>query len=252
MLDKIVFGGVILLCWANGCGTRHETSKRDWNVGFHMNCYFCKRNIAPTITRSGLTFGYCHFCETYDGSNSQRRVICIASNDTEAEYYALFPLDVFRITYDIAAGNTRIIDYSTGKTIMHLNDFLLLPGNAITKLKNLFGFSMIKCYFCKRMIINNQDDDDCCLYCQNTYGLGQVITFPGFLAHIYTHRFDKSGLFGTNAPVFHIRLRLKDNITEIVDPYSSIYEENILCELEGFPITPANVKQKLKTLLVFK
>lgn len=102
----------------------------------------------------------------------------------------------------------------------------------------------MKCYFCQREqipIIGSQIID--CIKCQEEYNLGSIRTILDLTyKRKYSYIFDKHSNY-------YVRLELFRNVT-VFCSYNGFVQKDI-ATLEGFPITLANFKQKLSTLMVF-
>ena len=105
----------------------------------------------------------------------------------------------------------------------------------------------MNCYFCKRETTPGPEEYYPrieCKYCQETYGLGEVITLDhsdGMYAYIY----NESYYPGSNSTIC-ARVDVNQNITEV-----NQYWRGTICTFQGSTITPANFKQKLSTILTF-
>jgi hypothetical protein len=98
----------------------------------------------------------------------------------------------------------------------------------------------MNCYFCLRPISGDFHQNWDCLLCPQEYQLFRVITSTdtdGSL--LYAHIFPTYKL--------QVRLHLRENLTYVEKV--NTYEK--LLEIPGFPITPANSKNKVKLYLTF-
>lgn len=126
----------------------------------------------------------------------------------------------------------------------------------------------MKCHFCQNELERDDtqprhssphyEDWKSCNHCTSTSGIYMVLTNDEF-AHMYMDKQEFGRVPGPpNIPggdmffpkneVFVIRLNLLTNSTDI---YTYFYEPKPLMHLPGFPINPANAKEKLKLYLLF-
>lgn len=109
---------------------------------------------------------------------------------------------------------------------------------------------MKPCYFCQTQLKSpsepNYRNIFYCHKCANKNNLTHVITTYNndppeelIYVHIYMHIKDKE---------YHIRLNLQEGKTDVMAPRRDPY---YLQELDGYPFTPQNANQKLRTILTF-
>jgi hypothetical protein len=89
-----------------------------------------------------------------------------------------------------------------------------------------------------------------CFSCQNKYQLRRVVTTSQKTDNEiiqYAHIF-----YDTPQRTYHIRLHIFDNYTNIaiIKP-DGYYSDNSALRLPGYPLTPANVKNKLPIYMLF-
>lgn len=117
----------------------------------------------------------------------------------------------------------------------------------------------MNCYFCKQTFLHVEVDDvinRCCNYCVKDYNLDSVVTSYevdyGDKTIFYHRRTDVMVRAHIYYDIYHVRLHLDDNHTVIHEVRTPILtRETPLVKLPGFPITPANIKEKLKLYLLF-
>lgn len=126
----------------------------------------------------------------------------------------------------------------------------------------------MKCYFCKNELEKDTtqprhssphyEDWKSCDHCTSAHGIYMVLTNDEY-AHMYmekqefVHMSGSPNIPGSNMSfpkneVFIIRLNLLTNSTDI---FTYFYDPKKLLHLPGFPMNPANVKEKLKLYLLF-
>lgn len=104
----------------------------------------------------------------------------------------------------------------------------------------------MKCYFCQAdhlPFVNYSQSVVECFQCAQKFNLHQIYTAYDrngklYITHIYVKK---------NVEIFHIRLWLTKNVTEI----SSSLSYDTIVTLDGFPINLQNAQQKLDTILTF-
>lgn len=105
------------------------------------------------------------------------------------------------------------------------------------------------CYFCHTKTVRDQGRN-LCIECAEEHQLRIVCMSPDFnnkkliYAHIFMDNPSGTGMF-------QIRLHLTENKTEI-DALKSLFQHReLVIIIPGFPLNPANVKQKLSNLMAF-
>lgn len=103
------------------------------------------------------------------------------------------------------------------------------------------------CYFCRAEETALRTDRHGCPHCTYNYpGVGWVLsTYDDYgiiFAHIYLDATETPGHW------YHVRLHIRDNYTIIRDTNDFNID---LLKLPGFPINPANAKEKVKLYLLF-
>jgi len=129
---------------------------------------------------------------------------------------------------------------------------------------------MIRCYFCQTYLEESYANIHFCVTCQKDFDLNHVSTVvdnSGLLcyAHIYllgpdyktvvvpTARHPNFPGVGSltleTGTKYHVRLHLQEEFTSISKPLNDSY--NHIVDVPGFPITPANIRKKLPTYILF-
>ena len=107
----------------------------------------------------------------------------------------------------------------------------------------------MNCYFCNKECYHYSSNIHFeCYDCKDKYNLYMVLTtYIDGVDLTYAHFYIKL----KNNIKYHIRLHLRENRTVVADDKTKFLGAPPLLNLNGFPITPENVKQKLPTYLTF-
>jgi hypothetical protein len=113
------------------------------------------------------------------------------------------------------------------------------------------------CYFCKSTL----GGDNLCQICKDKYGLILVYTEYNItnISYITDNIIDdnlklyySAIILDVNSVRYHIGARHSNYGTSVPVNETAIYRNhNYILTVPGYPFTPANVKEKLKTYLIF-